>query len=346
MFTTSSKGKPILVVDGHEFFKKREGKSTTWNCSQYQKLKCRATATSIAEHVLEVRGEHVHEPKFGKPEARKVIAESKTRSEQLTPSVAVSSSILPMTNDNVTQLSLPSKGSLTQMSRRKRQENNLVEEKNPINRQFTLPESFCDFLIADTGSEDLERILVFGDKDLVNLLQGSKQWLADGTFKLSPTLFYQLYTIHAQIGHSAPACVYALLPNKSEKTYSRMIELISPSIPDASHSRILLDFEQAPMNAFQKIFPSAQMSGCKFHLCQSFNRRINELGLKKVYENKPELALALRCPPALAFEDKGKKKEHSRWSLTISLKYATAKTWIWRKLRKLMSCAAISRKHT
>ena len=47
MFTASSKGKPILVVDGHEFFKKRERKSTTtWNCSQYQKLKCRATATS------------------------------------------------------------------------------------------------------------------------------------------------------------------------------------------------------------------------------------------------------------------------------------------------------------
>ena len=118
MFTTSSKGKPILIVDDHEFFKKREGKSTTtWNCSQYQKLKCRATATSIAEHVLEVRGEHVHEPMFVKPEARKVIAEIETRSEQLTPSVAVSSSILPMTNDYATQLSLPSKGSLIQMEK-------------------------------------------------------------------------------------------------------------------------------------------------------------------------------------------------------------------------------------
>ena len=255
-----------------------------------------------------MRGEHIHEPKFSKPEARRVIAEIKARSEQLTPSVAVSSSILPMTNEYATQLSLPSKGSLIQMSRRKRRDNNLVEEINPINRQFTLPESLRDFLIADTGSEDLERILVFGDKDLVNLLQASKQWLADGTFKLSPTLFYQLYTIHAQVGHSAPACVYALLPNKSEKTYSRMIELISPSMPDASPSRILLDFEQAPMNAFQKFFISAQMSGCYFHLCQSLNRRINELCLIKVYENKPELALALRCLPALAFEDKGKVK--------------------------------------
>ena len=199
-----------------------------------------------------MRGEHVQESKFGKPEARIVVAEIKTRSEQLTPSVAASSSILPMTNGYATQLSLPSKGSLIQMSRRKRRENNLVEEKKPINRQFTLPESLRDCLIADTGSEDLEQILVFGDKDLVNLLQGYKQWLADGTFKMSPTLFYQLYTIHAQVGYLAPACVYALLPNKSEKTYSRTIELISPILPDASPSRILLDFEQAPMNASER----------------------------------------------------------------------------------------------
>ena len=73
MFTTSSKGNSILVADGHEFFKKREGNSTTtWNCSRYQKLKCRATATTIAEHVLDVRGEHILETKFGKAEARRV----------------------------------------------------------------------------------------------------------------------------------------------------------------------------------------------------------------------------------------------------------------------------------
>ena len=72
--STSSKGEPILVVDGHEFFKKCAAKSTTtWNCSQNQKLKCRATATSIAEHVLKVTGEHFHEPKFGNPKARKSL---------------------------------------------------------------------------------------------------------------------------------------------------------------------------------------------------------------------------------------------------------------------------------
>ena len=56
------------------------------------------------------------------------------------------------------------------MSRRKRRVNNFTEEKNPINRQFTLPEGFGDFAaIADTASDDLKEILVFGDKDVFNL---------------------------------------------------------------------------------------------------------------------------------------------------------------------------------
>ena len=307
MFTTSSKGKPILVVDGYEFYKKREGSTTTtWNCSQYQKLKCRATVISIGDEVVEIRGEHVHENDLGKPEARKVIADIKSKSELLTPSVAVSSAVLPVTNDYATQLSLPSRGSLLQMSRRKRRVNDLVEEKNPVNRQFDVPDAFSDFVIDDSGPNDAERIIMFGDKDLLRLLERSQQWLADGTFKLSPTVFYQLYTIHAQVGHSAPACIYAFLPNKSEKTYSRMLEMVCLAIPEAAPCRLLVDFEQAPMNAFKAFYPTAQISGCYFHLCQSFNRRINELGLKNTYENKAELALALRCLPALAFEDKSK----------------------------------------
>ncbi len=46
-------------------------------------------------------------------------------------------------------------------------------------------------------------------------LEASNIWLADGIFKLTPKAFYQLYTIHIEISDIAPACVYALLPNKT-----------------------------------------------------------------------------------------------------------------------------------
>ena len=63
----------------------------------------------------------------------------------------------------------------------------LIAENNHINRKFTLPE-VCFFVLAEAGSVDRGRILVFEDKDL-NLLRRSQQWIADGTFKPSPTRF-------------------------------------------------------------------------------------------------------------------------------------------------------------
>ena len=62
-----------------------------------------------------------------------------------------------------------------------------------------------------------------------------------------------------------------------------------------------MDFEKAVLNAFQKNFTDATLSGCYFHLCQSFVRKIKEVGLKSVYEQNPGLALSLRRIAALAF---------------------------------------------
>ena len=70
---------------------------------------------------------------------------------------------------------------------------------------------------------------------------------------------------------------------------------------NAQSSRILLDFERPAVNAFTSAFPESSIKGCYFHLCQAFLRKINELGLKKAYENNCELSLALRLTPALSF---------------------------------------------
>ena len=68
--------------------------------------------------------------------------------------------------------------------------------------------------------------MVFGDNEMIKYLQSSPSWLADGTFKLSPKMFYQLYTVHIQGPGIAPACVYGFLPNKTESTYKRLVEIL------------------------------------------------------------------------------------------------------------------------
>ena len=122
---------------------------------------------------------------------------------------------------------------------------------------------------------------IFGDVTMKNLLNLSNTWLVDGTFKLSPEIFYQIYTIHVELNGFSPPCVYVLLPNKTEKTYNRMIEMLSEET-NPNPGKILADFEKAALNAFSQKFPHAEISCCYFHLTQSFNRKINEIGLKTI----------------------------------------------------------------
>ena len=74
-----------------------------------------------------------------------------------------------------------------------------------------------------------------------NLLNLSNTWLVDGTFKLSPDIFYQIYTIHIELNGFAPPCVFVLLPNKTEKTYIRMIALLSEET-NKRHTVLLMTF--------------------------------------------------------------------------------------------------------
>ena len=47
-FVQSSKSKTILVVDGHEYYKKREKKLTTvWICAQYQTFSCHTSRMQL-----------------------------------------------------------------------------------------------------------------------------------------------------------------------------------------------------------------------------------------------------------------------------------------------------------
>ena len=177
-FTISSKNKKILVVEGHEFYVKRLNKFTTaWNCSKYQSYKCRVSALTQDDQLIRVNGEHNHSASIGKPATRKVIKEIKDLSENLTPAAAVASAILPVTDVLSTQYALPSKPNLIQTSQRLRKAIQTVSIHEPSDRHFDIPDKFQEFLRYDSGKDDHERILVFGDPYMTSVLESSKFWL-------------------------------------------------------------------------------------------------------------------------------------------------------------------------
>ena len=106
--------------------------------------------------------------------------------------------------------------------------------------------------------------------------------------------------VHIQIGGFHPPCVYALLSNKRLSIYNKFLTALKSLIDDVTQERIFIDFEIAALSTFNSHYET-DIQGCYFHLCQSFMRKISELGLKKTYESNSELVLALNMIPALSF---------------------------------------------
>jgi len=81
--------------------------------------------------------------------------------------------------------------------------------------------------------------------------------------------------------------MYALLPNKTEATYNRMIDL-SIAKANSIGKRLMpkmfqLDFEITMFNTIKNKYPDAQIRGCFFHYNQAIYRRVVDVGLRNDY---------------------------------------------------------------
>jgi hypothetical protein len=116
-----------------------------------------------------------------------------------------------------------------------------------------------NFLLHD--SEGANRILIYATSKNLTRLANCETWLMDGTFKICPSLFYQIYTIHGLYKNDIVPFVYAFLPNKTQKTYEELFTRIASCNADGdniSPKLILSDFELAAIQAVRKVFPEAQ----------------------------------------------------------------------------------------
>jgi hypothetical protein len=113
-----------------------------------------------------------------------------------------------------------------------------------------LTEKKENFILCDSGAEDVAHLLVFGTAQNVQILCSSWRLFIDGTFKLALRLYYQMYTIHAMKADHVFPLVYALLPDKKSRTYKLLFQALKSVKPDLSPRFVTLDFEKAAMKAF------------------------------------------------------------------------------------------------
>lgn len=134
----------------------------------------------------------------------------------------------------------------------------------------------------------------------------SKTFVFDGTFKSCSKQFQQIYTIHLDIGSTptetnAIPVIFALLPNKTQITYNRLLTLRKKHIPNFNPDIITMNFEAAAIKAINNIFPRTQISGRNYHFNQALWRKVQNVGLVDEYKNNEEICLIIRMCSALAF---------------------------------------------
>lgn len=130
----------------------------------------------------------------------------------------------------------------------------------------------------------------------------------DGTFEYSPKFFTQLFTLHTiENGHYIPL-VFILLPNKTTQAYFEAFKVLLDYCKSLGFclkpTDIVCDFEKAIHIAVRQIWPKINIIGCRFHLTQSWFRKIQNIGLVSEYKNEnSEIGRWLRWTFGLIFLD-------------------------------------------
>lgn len=118
-----------------------------------------------------------------------------------------------------------------------------------------------------SSSEEHQVIVFASDQDIATIF-GSTHLIVDGTFKISPTGFTQLYTIHAwgMFEYEAMPVVHALMRSKNQASYHFLFSQLREKLVQ-NHGGIGVmtvihaDFELAVHVAVRDVFPEIQLKG-------------------------------------------------------------------------------------
>lgn len=92
---------------------------------------------------------------------------------------------------------------------------------------YSPSEGISENYLLYNGELSENRILIFGPPRSLEILHFSKFLYCDGTFKVAPTIFAQVYVILAEALNGVHPLIYALLLNKQEKTYDKLFDMLN-----------------------------------------------------------------------------------------------------------------------
>ncbi|KRY06582.1 hypothetical protein T12_3131, partial [Trichinella patagoniensis] len=115
-------------------------------------------------------------------------------------------------------------------------------------------------------------ILIFCTEENLSILSEHSVWSMDGTFKIVPEWYQQMFTIHAAV----------------------LGVVLQPQT-------VICDFETALIPALQGTFPGVNIQGCYFHFCQAVLRKVTDLGMRTSYIHEAATKKKVKMLLATAF---------------------------------------------
>lgn len=285
---SSQRGGEVLLKDGYRYTKRRVNSNghVVWRCSN--RKVCSANLVIGNDIVIKLES-HKCKPNVIDNEVKSKIHKCIQKAEnETTPIPTIYSEVVEEFNDAGYSLikNMPPYKNLKQVLYRRRHKA-LQTTKTQFfkTKDVVVPGKFNNFLLADYNDKNC-RIILFASSEAREVLRKAKHVFLDGTFKSASPPFTQLYTIHVDMGSTDDTngiipVIYALLPNKKQKTYEILLEVIKSQIPDFQPDTFTLDYEASAMSAIENIFPNAKIQGCLFHFARCLWRKYEQVGMKK-----------------------------------------------------------------
>ncbi|CAF2042089.1 unnamed protein product [Rotaria magnacalcarata] len=315
-FMNSNKGKPLLVADEYTFKLNKATTTKYWICTING---CAAKVhTDLTNLLMKTAGSHSHLPEKEKIEVREVREKIKQRAiNETTPIPRIYDEECAKAMLSTTAIAiLPSEREMNSGINKARRS---ITPIIPTTQLFDIPESYSktlnknEFLITDKMVTRRQRILLFSTSEQLKMLFAAETIFMDGTFSTCPSMFDQVYTIHAIKYDQSFPCVFGLLPNRQKNTYHFMFqELKAIAVQmkmNFSPKLIMSDFEVGLLSVVALEFVTTTSLSCYFHFTQAIYRAIQRVGLSTAYNNDDDIKkycrqlIALPLIPEAIIED-------------------------------------------
>lgn len=313
-FALSEKGKELIVIDNFKFryHKELSGGVKRWVCSFGSKCPAFLKTDGKSNVIVQLSDNHNHEPLCEKVLNRNLLSNAIKRkaTEDINekPSKLVHKELRNSDVDTLTTVDVNCLRKNIYHARRKdmpklpmdiQQVHTALESRNVVTNRKE------QFLLVN---DKINNIVIFSCKTNLEFLCSLDTIYVDGTFNFCTKFFLQMFTIHGLKGDHYVPLVFCLLPNKRKSTYHLAFNYVKEECQKLSDcftpAMVAVDFEEAIQQCVEEIWPESKIIGCKFHLGQSWYRKIKQLGLSHEYRDQnSEIGAFLRTCFGLPFLD-------------------------------------------